>query len=151
TFVGFAIARSGPEKWVRQATLTAVIASNLPDIDSVAGVWGTAAYLDHHRGITHALVGVPVLALLLSAVMYLFSGNFDRTYAIALAAMATHPALDYLNPYGLRPFLPFSRTWFYVDAVDIIDPYLDLVLLTGILAGALMPNRKRIAAWFCLV
>ena len=151
TLVGFAIARTGAGKWTRHATATAVIASNLPDIDSIAGLWGTAAYLNHHRGITHALIGVPILALVLSAVMYLFSGNFGRTYTIALIAMATHPALDYLNPYGLRPLLPWSGRWYYGDAVFIIDPYLDFVLLIGILAGRVMPNRKRIAAWSCLI
>src|SRR5881396_529045 len=56
TLVGFAIARTGAGKWTRHATATAVIASNLPDIDSIAGLWGTAAYLNHHRGITHALI-----------------------------------------------------------------------------------------------
>ena len=37
TFVGLAIARTGAEKWVPHATITAVIASNLPDIDIAAG------------------------------------------------------------------------------------------------------------------
>ena len=145
TFIGFAIARLGPEKWGRGATATAVIASNLPDIDSVAGFWGTAVYLDHHRGITHSLIGVPILALLLSAVMYFFSGNFGRTFAIALIAMATHPLLDYLNPYGWRPFLPFDDTWYYGDLVFILDPYLDASLFLGLIAGSLWPHRKRLA------
>jgi inner membrane protein len=135
TFVGLAIARTGVDKWVRHATITAVLASNLPDIDSIAGFWGTPAYLDHHRGITHSLVGVPLLALLLSVIMYFFSGNFGRTYAVAFIAMATHPALDYLNPYGVRPFLPFNSTWYYGDLVFIIDPYLDVLLLVALLAS----------------
>ena len=151
TLVGLAIARTAPEKWGPNAAATAVIASNLPDIDSIAGLWGTAAYLDHHRGITHSLIGVPLLALLLSSVMYFFSGKFGKTYAIAVIAMATHPALDYLNSYGLRPFLPWSGTWYYGDAVFIIDPYLDLLLLIGILAGSWIADMKRMAARLTLV
>jgi membrane-bound metal-dependent hydrolase YbcI (DUF457 family) len=151
TFVGLAIAKTGPETWVPRATITAVIASNLPDLDSVAGFWGTATYLDQHRGITHSLIGIPFLALLLAAVMYFFSGNFWRTYAVALIAMATHPALDYLNPYGLRPFLPWNGTWYYGDYLVIIDLYLDAALLLGLLAGWLLPNRKRLAAFVSLV
>jgi inner membrane protein len=142
TLVGLAIARIVPEKWARYGTATALIASNLPDIDSIAGFWGTAAYLDHHRGITHSLFGIPILSALLAGVMYFFSGNFGRTYAIALLAMATHPVLDYLNPYGLRPFLPFNRTWFYGDLVSIIDPYLDTILLLGILGSAVRKVRR---------
>ena len=151
TFVALAIARTGAGKWAPRAALTAVIASNFPDIDSISGLWGTAAYLDHHRGITHSLIGVPVFALLLSAVMYFFSEKFWPTYAIALVSMATHPALDYLNSYGLRPLLPWSRKWFYGDAVDIIDPYLDVLLLIGILAGVWSPRIKRGAAWMSLI
>jgi len=152
TFVGLLIARMPANKWGRHATATAVIASNLPDLDSIAGFWSTVAYLDYHRGITHTLIGVPILAFLLSTVMYFFSRNFGRTYAVALIAMATHPLLDYMNPYGWRPFLPWNGTWYYGDIVFIFDPYLDLALLAGIFWGTLRPSRKRIAALvsFCL-
>jgi len=151
TLVGLAIARTGVDKWVPYATATAVLASNLPDIDSVAGFWGTAAYLDHHRGITHSLIGVPVLAFLLSAVMYFFSGNFARTYAVAVIAMATHPLLDLLNPYGLRPFLPWSNKWYYGDVVFIFDPYLDTVLLIGLLGAWRLARRKKLIVALSLV
>ena len=142
TFVGLAIAKFVPQKWVRYSRATAVIAANLPDIDSIAGFWGTAAYLDHHRGLTHSLIGVPILSLLLAAVIYLFSENFGRTFAVALIAMMTHPALDYLNPYGVRPFLPWNDTWYYGDLVFIMDPYLDLMLLLGLVAAWIWPRRK---------
>jgi inner membrane protein len=151
TFVGVAIARAGTDKWARNAMITAVVASNFPDIDSIAGLWGTAAYLDHHRGITHSLIGVPIFALILSGVIYLFSEKFWRTYAIALIAMASHPALDFLNSYGVRPFLPWSNRWYYGDIVFIIDPYLDLILLIGILAGSWLSKRKRTATWLSLL
>lgn len=146
TFVGLLVARSGADKWVRCATATAVIASNLPDLDSLAGFWGTAAYLDHHRGLSHTLIGIPILALLLSGIMYFFSENFGKTYVVALLAMATHPILDFLNSYGVRPLLPWNNTWYFGDSVFIFDPYLDALLLIGIAWGTLQPNRRRIAA-----
>ena len=145
TFVGLLIAKMGVGKWARYGTATAVIASNLPDIDSIAGFWGTATYLEHHRGITHSLIGIPALALLLSVVMYFFSGNFGKTYAIALIAMTTHPVLDLLNPYGLRPFLPWSDKWYYGDLVFIFDPYLDAVLVLGLVSASLWTDRRRLA------
>jgi len=150
TLVGVAIARVGPAKWVRYATVTSVIASNLPDIDIVSGFAGTPAYIDHHRGFTHSLIGVPIVALLLAAAIYLFSGNFWKTYTIALIAMATHPLLDYANSYGLRPFLPFDGTWHYGDVLFIIDPYMDLLLLSGIVAGSARPDVKRMLACLSL-
>jgi inner membrane protein len=151
TFVGFTVARTGFERWVPYATLTAVIAANLPDIEIFSGLSGTAAYLDHHRGSSHAFIGVPVLALLLSGAIYVFSGKFWRTFLVALTAMATHPLLDYMNTYGLRPYLPFDNTWYYGDLLFIFDLYLDSILLGGILLGARYRERRRIIAWVSLI
>jgi inner membrane protein len=150
TFVSFAVAKTGLDKWVPYAAVTAVVAGNLPDIEIFSGLSSTATYLDHHRGITHTLIGVPLLALLLAGAMYFFSGNFWKTYAVALIAMSTHPALDYLNTYGVRPFLPFSGKWYYGDLLFIFDPYVDLVLVLGLGAGAYF-NRRRLMAWLSLI
>lgn len=144
TFVGLAFAKLGADKWVRHGTATAVLAANLPDIDNIAFFWGWATYLDHHRGVTHSVFGVFILALLFSSVMYFFSGNFGRTYVVALIAMATHPALDYLTPYGLRPWAPFNGNWYSGDIMFIFDPYLDAVLLLGLIAAWLWPRGKRV-------
>ena len=150
TFVGLAVARTGLDRWVPKAAVTAVLAANLPDIDIVSGLSGTPVYLESHRGITHALAGIPVLALILTLVMYFFTENFWKTYVVALVAMATHPALDLANTYGLRPFLPWDPTWYYGDLLPIIDPYLDVILLIGILAGAAFENNKRLMTWLSL-
>jgi membrane-bound metal-dependent hydrolase YbcI (DUF457 family) len=146
TLVGLAIARTGADARIRYAAATAVIASNLPDIDILTALWGTPAYVDHHRGITHALIGIPALALLLSAVIRVFAGGFRRIFALALIAMATHPLLDFANNYGWRPFAPFNDTWLYGDVLFIIDPYIDAILLAGIIAGRLKPGMRRLAS-----
>jgi hypothetical protein len=43
--------------------------------------------------------------------------------------------------------LPFSGTWYYGDILFIIDPYIDALLLTGLLAGYYFKNIRRAAAW----
>jgi len=143
TLVGIALARAGLDRWSRHAAWTAVIASNIPDIDIVAGLYGTSTYLEYHRGITHSIVGIPVLSILVAAAMYKFSGNFWKTFVIALAAMSTHLGLDYLNTYGVRPFLPFDGTWFYGDALFIIDPFFDVTLIAVLAAGYFLSTRRR--------
>src|SRR5881398_3632599 len=150
TFVGLAIARTGLDDWVPRAAITAVVASNFPDIDIVTALSSTSTYLEYHRGITHTFVGVPLLALALTAIVCVFSGSFWKTYFLVLVSMATHPLLDSTNTYGLRPFLPWNSTWYYGDLLPIIDPYLDFVLFTGILAGELSRNNKRVITWLCL-
>src|SRR5262245_45247208 len=99
TLVGFVLARTGLNGWVPRATVTAVIASNLPDVDIVTQFAGTATYLDHHRGWTHSIPGIPLLSLMLAAIMSRSkstnAGNrrqlFWKYFAVALIVMATHP------------------------------------------------------------
>ena len=143
TLVGLALARTGMDRWSRHAAWTAVIASNLPDIDIVAGLYDTPAYIEYHRGITHSIAGIPLLSIALAAAMYRFSGNFLKTTVIALLATSSHLLLDYLNTYGIRPFLPFDGTWFYGDALFIIDPLFDAVLIAMLAAGHFLPAHGR--------
>ena len=42
-----------------------------------------------------------------------------------------HTLMDFTNTYGVRPFLPFSRQWFYGDLVFIVDPWIWLILGSG--------------------
>lgn len=142
TLLGLAAARTGTDRWVACAATTAVIASNLPDIDILTGLNGTAAYLDYHRGITHSFIGVPILSLVLALAMWRFTGNFRRTFVLAFLVMATHPLLDYSNTYGFRPFLPFDGTWYYGDTLFVIDPYIDGILLVGILGGTFFKRAR---------
>jgi membrane-bound metal-dependent hydrolase YbcI (DUF457 family) len=143
TLVGLGLARAGFDRWTRHAAWTAVIAANLPDIDIVVGLYDNPAYIDYHRGITHAIAGIPLLSIVVAAAMYKFSGNFWRTFIVALAAMSTHPVLDYMNTYGLRPFLPFDGTWFYGDTLFIIDPIFDGVLIASRVAGHFIAKRRQ--------
>ena len=130
TLAGLALARVGLDRHAPYALWTAAIAANLPDVDIVYAFDSTAAYLQHHRGITHALVSLPFLSLALAIVMYYFSRFRGKSrvplinhFVVALAAMATHPFLDLANNYGIRLFLPFNQAWSYGDTLFIIDPY----------------------------
>ena len=139
------------------ATATAVIASNLPDLDSFTLFANSAAYLEHHRGITHSVFAVPFMAAFVAAVIYRLSlrsrrpATFRGLFGISLIVMMTHPLLDYLNSYGMRPFLPFDDTWIYGDTLHIIDPVLDTILLLGVIASYLVPRRRVVCGVVALV
>ena len=68
TLVGLALARTGLDRWIPRAALTAVIAANLPDIDIVTQFAGTTTYLNYHRGLSHTIVGTPLLSFALACV-----------------------------------------------------------------------------------
>src|SRR5262245_31612429 len=55
TLYGLALANTGLRRTAPHATLTLIIASNLPDVDSLSLFWGQIHYLKYHRGVTHSL------------------------------------------------------------------------------------------------
>src|SRR5215813_4450524 len=90
TLVGILLARTGLDRWAPYATGTAVLAANLPDIDIVTRFAGNATWVSYHRGITHTIVGIPILSLLLAVAMTAISGtqplveSFRKHFAVAL-------------------------------------------------------------------
>jgi inner membrane protein len=154
SLVGLTAARAGLERLSPGATALCVLAANSPDCDVAIRFFGDRwTVLQHHRGITHAIVGVVVLSLLLPLLFY----GVDQLWArfrkqpakvklrglmiASLIVTATHPLLDWTNNYGVRLFLPWSQQWWYGDLVFIVDPYL-WVILGG--ASFLLSARTRI-------
>ncbi len=132
---GLALARAGGQRLGVWATPTLVIAANLPDIDILGlPLWGKTYYLEHHRGITHSLAGFALLAPMLALLMVWLHRRWRRSkgeparffglFAAAWLGLLSHLALDALNNYGVRPWLPFDATWYYGDLVFIIEPWL---------------------------
>jgi inner membrane protein len=141
SLVGLTAAKAGLEKLSPGATGLCLLAANAPDADIVVLVYGDRwDFLQHHRGITHAVVGVITLAILLPLVIYavdrLWSRFRNRPPTVKLRGLmlasfivsATHPLLDWMNNYGIRFLLPWSQKWSYGDLVFIVDPYLWLIL-----------------------
>ena len=139
TLTGLALARAGLEDKIPYGALPLVVAANLPDADVIAGYFGPLHYLHYHRGITHSLAGTLVLGLLVGGLAWLLRGwsrvpdaRLSSSLAAALLAAASHPLLDLTNSYGLWPYLPFSDSTVYGDLVFIVDPYIWVILGTGV-------------------
>src|SRR5215213_1365341 len=141
SLVGLTAAKAGLEKLSPGATALCVVAANAPDADIVVLAFGDRwTFLHHHRGITHAIVGVVCLAVIGPLIFY----GVDRIWSrykeqppktklkglmvASFIASATHPLLDWTNNYGIRFFLPWSQKWSYGDLVFIVDPYIWLIL-----------------------
>lgn len=129
TLCGLALARLGLDRFGPAATVTTVVAANLPDLDIVVHpLLGKSGYLCYHRGITHALLGIAIESLLLATAVWFFARKWHpdtrwRPYWLcAVLGLCSHLGLDALNTYGVRPFLPFSERWYYGDAAFIMEP-----------------------------
>ncbi|MBI4851890.1 MAG: metal-dependent hydrolase [Acidobacteria bacterium] len=166
---GLALYRSGFERYVPNSMMLWIIGANLPDIDIIAQLFGKTAYLDHHRGFTHSVLGIIILSLVLSTFYFFFlqrrysrnklkappekNGKSSppiwlRLFLASLLAVGTHPLLDALNNYGIRPFQPLNQNWFYGDLVFIVDPWIWLILGGTIFLSS---NRSKNLASFWVV
>ena len=148
TLTGFVIARAGLGRLTPGATLALVLASNLPDIDIVFGLQSTAAYLEHHRDISHSVFGAPFLALALAGVLRLTRrhASFPWLLLCSLVGVSVHVFMDLWTSYGTRVLAPLDRTFYTWDLVFILDPLILLLLLTTLLLCLRQPQPARLAA-----
>jgi inner membrane protein len=74
--------------------------------------------------------------------------SVHKGWLLALAFIGTlsHPALDWLNTYGVRLLEPFSSQWFYGDSIFIIDIWLWLGMGAALWAS-LRAERRAAALW----
>ena len=180
-----------PGRWLTPA---AVVAANLPDVEALV-LWppplgDKAAYLLHHRGWSHSLVGIACEALLFAGLLWItaravsperklrptsaasrttrsdgrgrtagacapgsrgvFAG-FTPARGLAVAALGagSHLFLDWWNAYGVRPFYPFDKAWYYGDLVFVVDPWVWLMLAGGVLCGTRRFDRAK-WLWYAL-
>lgn len=160
---GACIGRAGLNRKSAYATLAAVLAAEAADMDTLWSLGGPVDGLKHHRGITHTLIGAPVVAAVIVGLVALLNLWWERRrlrrlaalnpepgapiparlepreirwgwlYLAALIAALSHLFLDWTNNYGLRPFFPFNPRWYAGSFVFIAEP-----VLWGLLLAALV-------------
>ena len=128
SFAGAAIAHCGWARRAPRATVLAIVAANIPDVDAFTYFFADApTAVWFRRGWTHGLPALVAWALGLAALFGWIARRRGepatwRTYLpLAFLAVASHPALDWLNTYGVRLLMPFSDRWFYGDTLFIVD------------------------------
>ena len=67
---GACLSRTGLNRKAAYATLTMVVAAEFPDLDMLWGLRGPVDQFQHHRGVTHAFLGLPFEAALVVAGVY---------------------------------------------------------------------------------
>lgn len=156
---GAVLSRAGFNRKVAYATAAMTLAAEAPDLDILWSLKGPIAGFEHHRGITHTLLGIPFEAAIVVAVFWLFHRwrlsreksrnthswkastaapiHWPRLYLFALIALLSHILLDYTNNYGIRPFFPFNPHWYAASIVYIVEPTIIFLLVTALIAPAL--------------
>ena len=129
SLIGLTASKAGLEKLSPGTTTLCILAANSPDADIVVSFVGRWEYLQHHRGITHSIIGALTLAVALPLAFYfgdwLIGKWRKRAMTVKLKGLllasllvtATHPIMDWTNNYGMRWLLPWNPRWFYGDFV----------------------------------
>ena len=161
TLVGATLAETRLKTWSAQATPMLLLGANAPDIDAVTMLIERDLSLGFRRGWTHGILALIVLPILLTALIVLAdrviaklrgrkpTAQSKPLFALAFIAVLTHPVLDWLNTYGMRFLMPFDGTWFYGDALFVVDPWVWLLTATTVVLGH-TSTRLNVVAWVIL-
>jgi len=157
---GACMSRAGLKSKTALSTVTMVIAAEIADVDLLYSLRGPVAGFQHHRGWTHSVAAMPLMAALSVALVWVWywlltrkvfnriaPAALDRPrlpvrwvwlYGYACLAALSHLLLDYTTSYGIRLFEPFSFKWYSWDIVYMAEPFMWLVLGVGLTVPRLL-------------
>lgn len=161
SLVGALLGQAGLKKKTGLAMPALIIGANLPDVDAACFFWleGTE-HLGFRRGITHGPPALILLPLILAGLLWGWDRwqtsrgkrpekrlpvSFKWLYILSFIGCLTHPALDWMNVYGIRLLEPFSSQWFYGDTLFIIDVW--LWVLMGFATWFSLRREKKGGDW----
>ncbi|MFM8901494.1 MAG: metal-dependent hydrolase [Burkholderiales bacterium] len=140
------VAAMGRRTAVGKAALWGGVAGTLPDLDVLIDYGDPILNMVLHRGHSHALLWLTLLALPLGAAIAKLHGEWACwqrwCWAMGLA-LVTHPLLDTMTVYGTQIFQPFSNHPFGVGSIFIIDPLYTLPLLVGAIWALVASDKTR--------
>jgi inner membrane protein len=159
TFTGATLFAAGLRRATPLAAAALIMGANAPDVDVFAYFAGPFEAIAFRRGWTHGVLALAIWPFLIAAVLLAWDRWVRRRrdpaaaparagplLALTALAVATHPLLDWLNDYGVRWLMPFDRSWYYGDALVVVDPWVWLAL-GGVLFLTYSSSRLAIARW----
>lgn len=132
-----------PSPLTRWGVPLAMFVAASPDVD-IFFAPTPMDFLLLHRGITHALAAMPIMALLAALCMFPLwkrstpqAWSFKECWILGLTLIALHVFLDCITTYGTMIFLPFSDYRVRLNGMFIVDLWL---LIPMILACLFWPS-----------
>jgi inner membrane protein len=117
--------------------LTAVGASQIPDIDVISKFWDSEGlYQMWHRGITHSVFLTPVWAALFILLSFLLFKVKDlKLFFLGWLAVMIHNTSDLFNAWGTGYLEPFSNIRITFGTIPIIDFVFWIIIGTAFIAS----------------
>lgn len=119
------------------AWIVGALAAMAPDLDVlIRSDQNPMLLLLYHRHFTHSLLFIPFGALLVTLALMLFKRFrtcWQLTFIAALIGYSTHGLLDAFTSYGTLLYWPFSDKRVSWDIVSIVDPFVTIPLILGLI------------------
>ena len=144
-------------KDVRLASFVGFFAPLLADADAlIRSAEDPLLFLESHRHFTHALLFIPVGALIASVFLWFLLRKrmgFKRVYFYALLGYATAGILDACTSYGTHLLWPFNDERTAWNIISIFDPIFSLGLIVALGMGirTYQPISTRVGLVFAVV
>lgn len=141
---GVALARAIPKCHLPTRYLAYLILLTMAsDADIVLRLFSETIYLQHHRGLTHSILLIPLWIWLI----YSFSSSQIRANPtmpwLIGGALLLHICLDLITTFGTMLLAPFSDWRASLDLLFIIDPIFTASLLIPLLFGLIWKRQAR--------
>ncbi|MCZ6692050.1 MAG: metal-dependent hydrolase [Planctomycetota bacterium] len=146
TMAGVVLAKAGfSRKYGPGTTLALVVASNLPDVDTILSLVGGEMGILDRRTLTHSLVGLPVLAAMTAWIFHRIYRNIPWAvfFRLSLLGLVIHVFLDLINSFGVVLLYPFSLHRYELAWVFIIDLAIWGALIVPLSLSLIPRWRKR--------
>ncbi|MCW9706819.1 metal-dependent hydrolase [Fodinibius salsisoli] len=134
---------------LRSLSFIGFISALLPDLDILIGRSADPLLnLEYHRQFSHALLFIPIGALIATGLTWWFVKkrlNFKQTYLFSLLAYSTAGLADTFTSYGVQLLWPFTDERFNWNLISVFDPLFSIVLV--LLVGLAFYKRKQLFAW----
>lgn len=131
----------------RKALLYGALLGTLPDLDVVIDYGDAVANMTYHRGFSHSLFVLSLVAIGLTWLTRRIRPDPGytplRLFLAIWLVLVTHVLLDAFTSYGTQLFWPLTTPPVAWSSIFIIDPLYSVPLLLAVLAGALFGLQGR--------
>ncbi|WP_394561963.1 metal-dependent hydrolase [Aquipseudomonas alcaligenes] len=131
----------------RRALLYGAMLGTLPDLDVVIDYGDAVADMTYHRGFSHSLLVLSLLAVAITLLARWLRPNpaysTRRLFFAVWLALITHPLLDAFTSYGTQLFWPLQTPPIAWSSIFIIDPLYTVPLLVAVVVGLVRGLRDK--------
>lgn len=121
----------------RKALVFGAMLGTLPDLDVVIDFGDAVADVTYHRGFSHSLFVIGLIAVLLTWLVRKVWPHAEystrRLFACIALVLFTHVLLDAFTTYGTQLFWPLPTPPVAISSIFIIDPLYTVPLLLAVL------------------